>query len=266
MIDYSNEIRQQIFEINEMISKVKKGEKSYAGLPEGSIRVSSVRGRQQYLFTRQGSDEEKYIPTKDKEFAHKLIQREYDRKVLKKLQKLKKEMIRFLCHYNVKGVDETYERLCKGRQSVITPVDLTDEMFVERWREMNPGGQNPYPEGGRYETEGGELVRSKSEKIIADTLHRMNIPYQYEPQICVSGNRFFYPDFVCLNVDKRKTIYWEHLGLPNASEYATKSYTKLETYERNGILLGDNLILTLESPDYPLDTGLIRKKIELLLS
>ena len=141
MIDYSNEIRQQIFEINEMISKVKKGEKSYAGLPEGSIRVSSVGGRQQYLFTRQGSDEEKYIPTKDKEFAHKLIQREYDRKVLKKLQKLKKEMIRFLCHYNVKGVDETYERLCKGRQSVITPVDLTDEMFVERWREMNPGGQ-----------------------------------------------------------------------------------------------------------------------------
>ncbi|MBO4478007.1 MAG: hypothetical protein J5757_06730 [Lachnospiraceae bacterium] len=266
MFDYSKALREQMYEIDELIFKLKKSENAMRGLAEGSVRVTSSHGCQQYYFWRQGASDEEYIPTKDKEFAHKLIQREYDRKVLKKLQKLKKEMIRFLCHYNVKGVDETYERLCKGRQSVITPVDLTDEMFVERWREMNPGGQNPYPEGGRYETEGGELVRSKSEKIIADTLHRMNIPYQYEPQICVSGNRFFYPDFVCLNVDKRKTIYWEHLGLPNASEYATKNYTKLETYERNGILLGDNLILTLESPDYPLDTGLIRKKIELLLS
>ncbi|MEE3440399.1 MAG: hypothetical protein VZR07_10670, partial [Ruminococcus sp.] len=50
-----------------------------------------------------------------------------------------------------------------------------------------------------FETQRGEIVRSKSEVIIADALYYANIPYHYEKPIKV-GDRVIYPDFTVLNV------------------------------------------------------------------
>lgn len=49
------------------------------------------------------------------------------------------------------------------------------------------------------------------------------------------------------------------------NDYAAKNLAKLEAYEKNGILLGDALIISTESTDNPLDIMLIRKKIETFL-
>ena len=61
------------------------------------------------------------------------------------------------------------------------------------------------------------------------------------------------------------TIYWEYLGLVSDADYAMKNYAKLESYERNGILLGDTLLVSMETAENPLDLALIRKKIETFL-
>ena len=56
----------------------------------------------------------------------------------------------------------------------------------------------------------------------------MNIPYKYESKLTIAQNKIMYPDFTCLNVKKRKTIYWEHLGLLDNYDYSTKNFAKID--------------------------------------
>jgi len=42
-------------------------------------------------------------------------------------------------------------------------------------------------------------------------------------------------------------IYWEHEGMMDNPEYAKSAVKKIEAYEKNGIFLGENLILTFET-------------------
>src|SRR5574344_2972007 len=85
----------------------------------------------------------------------------------------------------------------------------------------------------------GELVRSKSEVIIADTLARYKIPYRYEMPLVVKTNglerREFRPDFCCLRVRDRKEFLWEHFGMMSDSEYASSAVKKIQVYQHNGI-------------------------------
>lgn len=265
MIDYSRELKEQKQEVDRLVQKTKKHKKAFEGLAEGNIRVSASNGCPQYYFTEKGSGHEKYIPSKDKEFTRRLVQRDYEEKALRKLESMQHDMDRFLKKCDAKILDHLYDNLCDGRKILVTPLSLPDDEYVKRWLESFPGEQNPYPEQGKYETDQGEIVRSKSEKILADMFHKLKIPYRYEPKVTLDNYKSFYPDFACLNVRKRKTVYWEHLGLVSDADYATKNYAKLESYERNGILLGDTLLVSMETAQNPLDLALIRKKIETFL-
>ena len=57
----------------------------------------------------------------------------------------------------------------------------------------------------------------------------------------------------------------EALGLLNMDAYASKNHEKLALYEQNGILLGDTLMISLETADCPLNTAAVRKRIEAIL-
>ena len=106
-------------------------------------------------------------------------------------------------------------------------------------------------------TEQGEIVRSKSEKIIADKLSLTKIPYYYEVPICLNGFGFVRPDFTILNPYTLKEYYWEHLGMMSSPEYVDKALSKIELYTANGILPGRNLILSYESESHPVSTNYI---------
>ena len=103
-------------------------------------------------------------------------------------------------------------------------------------------------------TERGERVRSKSEKIIADKLHALGIPYRYEYPLVLEGNIKIYPDFAILKMPQREEVYLEHFGLMDNIEYMDSVIYKLNTYERNGIYLGVNLYITHETSKVPLNT------------
>ena len=133
-------------------------------------------------------------------------------------------------------------------------------MYIERWLEQHPGNQNTFPEEGLYQTNRGEMVRSKSEKIIADALAKYKVPYQYEPMLEL-GYSTVYPDFVALNLRTRKTIYWEHLGMTSDIEYAVKNFKKIQAYEKYGYWQGRDLITTMESLEEPIDVKLVEEKI-----
>lgn len=122
-----------------------------------------------------------------------------------------------------------------------------------------------------YRTERGDLVRSKSEWIIADKLHAANIEYQYEQPLILDGIERF-PDFTIVDDDSGKTWYWEHNGMLSTKEYRQRWERKLAAYRKQGILPfaeggGKNgtLLITEEKEGSGLDAGEIQKNIDAIL-
>ncbi|MFG2064503.1 ATP-dependent RecD-like DNA helicase [Micromonospora sp. NPDC048871] len=86
-----------------------------------------------------------------------------------------------------------------------------------------------------HRTDGGELVRSKSEVIIANLLRQLNAVYRYEEPFTGDDGRTVRPDFT-IDTDLGETVYWEHLGMLTDPRYAAKWAKKEDWYARNGVL------------------------------
>ena len=97
--------------------------------------------------------------------------------------------------------------------------------------------------------------------ISADALNISDIPYRYEYPLNVNG-KTFHPDFTILRMYDRKIFYWEHLGLMDDPEYGESACGKIREYMSAGIFLGDNLIITMETSDLPLNHRFISNTIE----
>lgn len=86
-----------------------------------------------------------------------------------------------------------------------------------------------------YRTDRDELVRSKSEWIIADKLNAAGIRYIYEHRMNLGGTERW-PDFVIDDDRRGLTWYWEHLGLMNKPDYRARWEIKRKAYEAQGIV------------------------------
>ena len=139
---------------------------------------------------------------------------------------------------------------------------MPDEEFIMLWHEKYIGEENSIEISMPYATNRGERVRSKSEKILADLFNSYGLVYCYEPHIVLYNGQKCYPDFAILNIRERKTYYWEHFGLASDDNYSEKNLEKLAKYEKSGIILGENLIISTESSGVSLDIYLIEKKIK----
>ena len=122
-----------------------------------------------------------------------------------------------------------------------------------------------------YRTDRGELVRSKSEWIIADKLHAAGIDYQYEQPLILGGIERL-PDFTIVDDDSGVTWYWEHNGLLDNIDYRERWERKVIVYRDDGILPlseggGDNgiLLITEEQRGTGLDSAAISKNIDAIL-
>lgn len=122
-----------------------------------------------------------------------------------------------------------------------------------------------------YRTERGELVRSKSEWIIADKLFRAGIDYQYEQPVVLDGVERF-PDFTIVDDDSGITWYWEHNGMLSNVEYRKRWERKREAYRKQGILPlveggGENgtLLISEEALGIGLNSEIIQKNINAIL-
>lgn len=103
------------------------------------------------------------------------------------------------------------------------------------------------------------MLRSKSEKILADYFYKRGIEYKYECPLYLKGMGNVYPDFTFLSPHNNQEIYWEHNGRMDDPAYAQKAVRKINTYEKNNIFPGERLILTYETEHTLLDSKLIRQ-------
>lgn len=257
-----NSIKEELEEqLEVIIALLKTSDKNIKRLENVEIAPVEVLSRKgSHLYYLKDGDKRKYVSKSKIEKVKKILQKKYEIKVNKMLEKQKKELERFLERYDFEEIYKVYDNYSDGRKLMINPIIEAEEDFIERWYEEHPGGQNSFYGEGLYKTTRGEYVRSKSEKIIADMLYQNNIPYQYEALLEL-GCTTVYPDFTILDLNTRKTLYWEHLGLASDEEYAVKNFYKLAKYESSNYNLGEDLLITQEAEDMPLDIELVQAKI-----
>lgn len=258
--DISSLLIEQLGEIQALLKKSNKNMIKYKDVPKKHIYISKCNGTYQYYEAING--ERKYIAKKDVKNYTKYLQRDYEEKENRLLLKLEKSIKAFAKNYDVKAINNIYENYNDEKRNVIVPIVETDDMFISRWQSEMHGDQNKFYEKGNYKTRRGEYVRSKSEMIIADYFNEYGLDYVYEPELKLSEDNVIYPDFAILNVRKRKTVYWEHLGMIDDGEYASKNFNKLRAYERAGYTIGNNIVFSMESIEQPLDIEEIEKKIK----
>jgi hypothetical protein len=86
-----------------------------------------------------------------------------------------------------------------------------------------------------HRTANGEMVISKSEVIVANTLRALGVEYLYEHDLHMPDGTWRRPDFTIYR-DSGGTVYWEHLGMLESSGYRADWEAKKEWYAANEIL------------------------------
>ena len=238
-------------------------EKELRHAPEGTLRVDN-RKKGKVFYHRKSPEYPNgiYIRKKHRELAVELAQKDYNEKLLRivKQELLALEKVRSFLPSDC--VEEVYETLSPERQELVTPIVEPEKQWIQKWLSIPYQGKSFDDHTPELYTTKGERVRSKSEIIIADSLMRADVPYRYECPLVLKGYGKVYPDFTVLNVKLRKELYWEHLGMMDDSEYVEHALQKIATYEQNGIFPGDNLILTYETKQNPVNQKIITLMIQ----
>lgn len=253
-------------ELKKSISKIKRGSRALQPKQEGKIRAERKGNIYQYYLRTDPKDTSgKYLKRSEDELVRTLLQKEYNDDIIGAYESELDVITRYLSKTNPTKARGIYDKLMPGKRKMIVPAVPTDEQFVAEWMKKEYVGKDFHENDNEYYTQKGERVRSKSEIIIANTLASYGIPYRYECPLHINKLGIVYPDFTALNVRKRKEIIIEHLGMLDDREYLEKALSKITGYELDGIMLGDNLLLTYETGTMPFNIPLLEKKIQAML-
>jgi hypothetical protein len=155
-----------------------------------------------------------------------------------------------------------YTALTRSRQHLVLLIEGRDASFLydltrpersetaRRNTNMFTGGVRtdgegaPYAEHLVHRTRRGEMVRSKSELVIANHLFSVGLKYEYERPLdgTASAGRLR-PDFSFIT-DAGDLVIWEHLGMMNRDDYRRGWEWKTAWYEQNGYVKGKSLFTT----------------------
>ncbi|MCR5501612.1 MAG: hypothetical protein K6F53_01235 [Lachnospiraceae bacterium] len=236
--------------------------------PDGNLRVARKKySPQYYLYSPETADSHPYgvYLNKDKtDIAAAVAQRDYGIKLLRTVEKQLKALS-YLDRLSDAELFGVFEHQTECRKNLIRPYLIPKDKFVEMWLSSEYTGKGFDENASEFYSNSGIRVRSKSEKIIADYLSSKKIPYLYEKPLLL-GNRTVYPDFTILDTDLRKEVYYEHFGRMDDPSYAETAIQKIHSYEKAGYRLGERLIVTFETKEHPLDSGMISGALERFVS
>ncbi len=229
-------------------------------LPKGKLRIDCGKNNPHYYVAQEGESKYKYLKKKNISLASGIAQRQYYINLKATLQE-ELMIINSLKSDSMFLIQEEINSVHPYRRLLISPLELSDEDYIQKWQSVEYK-KKPFEEGTiEIYSEKGERVRSKSEKIIADILCKNNIPYRYECPLELKPFGYVYPDFTILDIKNREEIYLEHLEMMDNPDYSEKAMIKIDTYERNGLFLGERLLISYETLKRPLNTLVLEKKI-----
>ncbi len=230
--------------------------------PEGHLRLTTTDGYPRY-YQISGS-RKKYLGKKELDLRKGLAGKDYYRKLLRETEEETKAIQQFLKRTDPKAKIKAYEEMHDKRKQYIDPLVLPDDLYARKWLEESKRNaalrRNSYEKPEGLLTQNGEYVRSKSEKILADTYWYNGILYVYEYPLMLEDGWVF-SDFKLLNLRLRKTVYQEHFGRMDDPDYAEAAVQKIQRYERSGYHMGDQIIYTMETSGNPLNMKDVERMI-----
>lgn len=250
-------LREQKY-LEAICSRAENGLKSS---PDGHLRISVDKNKIRYYHCTT-NDNGAYISKSNLELPRQLAQKKYNQLILKKAETRLKQIKKITKDYSDDEVEQIYNKLHKERQTLVAPVEPTWEQKMAQWYGEKYQGKEFYEGTAVIITEKGERVRSKSEKILADYFYRNNILYRYEKTLYLKGYGMVYPDFTFLSRRTGEEIYWEHEGMMDKPDYAKKAIKKIESYQKNGIYLGERLIITFETEQTVLNSQIMEQLVQ----
>ena len=237
--------------------------KVLADSPSGSLRISDDKDCTRYYHvTQKGDTLGKYISVKNKSLAGLLAQKDYARKlIIEATHELKKidEWLEFKSKHSAETV---YASIRIPRQKLFDPILRNEEERIRYWNSLPYNVSTDRPEERIFLTKRGEMVRSKSELMIADMYYDLGIPYRYECELVLKRGIVRHPDFTLYHSGLRTVYYHEHLGRLDDEEYRLRNMRKLRLYEDNGYFIGKNLLVSWESEKFPFNIQSFREEIK----
>lgn len=253
--------KEQLAEERERLSGIMyKLEDRLKDVPEGKLQLGKSNGVVQYFYFKDGKAV--YLPKKEIKLVKQLVQKNYDQRVLKCVKKRISQINRVLSDYENNEIDNLYLSEHPERRKLIDPVEPTYEQKLELWMSEPYEGKSFRSDAPVIRTNSGLRVRSKTEKIMADYFDLRGVKYKYECPLELKTYGVVYPDFTFISPRTGKEIYWEHEGMMDNPEYARTAVMKIESYEKNGIVPGENLILTFETSNSVIDMEIVKQFTE----
>ena len=260
--------QQKFEEVNRILKQI---DKELEHMPEGHLKIQKRLENVYYyqMIQKNGKTKKYYIEKRNAELIKKLACKHYYMKVQTKLKKEWEALKKFLNNYDEKIADDIYDQMPVEKKELIQPLRMTAGEVLRKWENERYEANQNYPENLIYKTDQGEMVRSKSELILANMLNqnRKYLLYKYErPLELMQGDKIqvIYPDFTILNIQTGKITYWEHAGRMDDPKYANQFVYKVNSYMSNGIMPGRDLIFTYETMSNPLNMQNALKLIESL--
>jgi len=239
--------------------------------PAGCLKYQKKRDKTFYYYQFFDESKEgwnrKYLKREELPLVKRLAQKQYYSLVKPVIENNLNVLRRLVKGYQTEGIEKVYDNLSEERRGLITPLYDSIKEKIYAWNNERYAPNPSHPETLRYLTEQGEVVRSKSEWIIANELfkYREDILYKYERPITIWRDGMpitIHPDFTILNIHTGKIRYWEHAGLLDNPQYARDTSKRLNDYVNNGYMMGRDVIISSETSENPLDIGVIKKMVE----
>lgn len=243
-----------------MEDKLETLKKELEILPQGSLRCTRSNGTDQFYI------DGRYTSKKKVELVAGVAQREYCERLVPVLEESIQKLSSVIALYDNHKMEKCFEEQCEARKKLVKPSIQTIGMRIDAFikQEYEPGGFSE-EDMTEFYTRKGERVRSKSELIIVGELNRYEIPYRYEMPLQLNDwGRVvtIRPDFTVMNRSNGKRYIYEHFGMMDNQAYIESNIKKLELYEKNGFLLGKNLLVTHETSKSPLNLAVVDSYIE----
>ena len=233
---------------------------------EVKIRISGVESKPFFYigYNVNGETRYKYL---SKKTNLNLIIIQANRKYISKLKNVISSEIAAMKNnrsFDISKKYNVYDDINPRLRKYIIPLLCSPQFAIDCWNNTI-WKMNDYMEENKiYETNKGEKVRSKSEKMIADLLYTYtNIEYVYEGGVYIdSFQKFIYPDFVILNKNTGRVSFLEHAGMLDNSGYANDFVRKINEYAMEDYVIGKDWYITAETQLQKYNAVAVKKLID----
>lgn len=253
-MDFKETIQREL-EHEKLLLEEHKSKLKY--LPEGCLTYKTIGERRAYYHVQNKTRKQSYIDKKNRSLIESL-------KMRKHFEVLVERLIT-----NIKG----QERLLRSYQPYTHEAIQADVPKAYKFEEPNFSQQSKggtvkkFKDQPLHTTQTGEIVRSKTEVMIVESLSRANIQFEYERPLDLKKEdgtpKTIFPDFT-LETKYGEHIFWEHFGKLDDPTYRAHALEKLELYMRNNIMPSINLLITAEGEGGAIDTSTIQRTVEML--